>query len=193
MQGDDSGLRAFSSPSVQNAWKRLLSDRESLVWRHVATARGLLSDAVPELGDAIHRDLDPRLTPTEWRRAAASLAARIALHPSSALSQARSVLAGEVLQKDPGVSGAMVFGLPRAAEVEPEAAEELLVQLVERGGLDAAAALVDVRRERLREGYGAAASALAREHIRRMLARGKLRDDGQVALLEALDTELAPE
>ena len=41
-QGDAGSLRAFQEPAVQAAWQLLLADRESLVWRHVAVARGLL-------------------------------------------------------------------------------------------------------------------------------------------------------
>jgi hypothetical protein len=78
-QGDSGSLRAFQEPAVRSAWKLLLSDRESLVWRHVAIARGLLSKADGELADEIKHHLDPSLTPTEWRRAAVSLTASIAL------------------------------------------------------------------------------------------------------------------
>ena len=68
--GDDHSLRVFKSDAVAQAWERLLADRESLVWRHVAVARGLLAPWVPALARAVEDALAPTLSPTEWRRAA---------------------------------------------------------------------------------------------------------------------------
>jgi len=192
-QGDDSGVRVFSTASVKAAWNRLLADRESLVWRHVATARGLLREAVPSFADEIERDLDPQLTPTEWRRAAASLAASIAVTPEAALNRARAFFVSDVPKADRGVAGAMILGLPRAAEVEPEAVDELLESLVRIGGIDAIEALVELRRERLGPTVGAWASELARAQLREAIASAGARDDGLLALMEALHAELAPE
>jgi hypothetical protein len=56
-EGDDSGVRIFDTPDIRDAWSRLLADRESLVWRHVASARGLLSVARPDLAEEIERHL----------------------------------------------------------------------------------------------------------------------------------------
>ena len=50
------------------AARKSRQDRESLVWRHVAVARGVLSRSIPEFHDEIESNLDPKLTPTEWRR-----------------------------------------------------------------------------------------------------------------------------
>lgn len=191
-QGDDGGLRVFEEPTVQQAWGRLLEDRESLVWRHVATARGLLSKAIPAFGDQIQRDLALDLTPTEWRRASASLAASIALEPWAALARARAVLESEILKRDPGVSGALIYGLPRAAEAEPETAESLLEEIVRGGGIDAFEALVELRRERVGADFGAWACQFARAQIRDRLAKGGFDDVGKQALMEALEVELAP-
>ncbi|MFW5924666.1 MAG: serine/threonine-protein kinase [Myxococcota bacterium] len=190
---DDSGARVFATEQVRAAWDRLLADRESLVWRHVATARGLLAATVPELGNAIELHTDPHLTPTEWRRAAASLAAYIAIDPDRALQRCQQFLASDVTRRDPGVPGAMLFGLPRAAEAQPTQATALLDRLVRVGGLDAAEALVDLRRERLGDDFGHAAAKAAREGLRRELAAGGIDDDGRVALMEAVCDELAEE
>ncbi len=189
-QGDDSGLRAFQTESVQNAWNRLLADRESLVWRHVATARGLLSDAVPEHADEIHRHLETGMTPTEWRRAAASIAARIAIDPEDASETVTHFLESHVVERDAGVCGALVLGLTRAAEAEPAAVEEILPALVRKGGLDAIEALVDLRRERLGANVGGWASELGRAELRERLEAGS-DDDGERALVAALHDELA--
>jgi len=189
-QGDDSGLRAFETESVQAAWNRLLGDRESLVWRHVATARGLLSDAVPEHAEEIHRHLETGMTPTEWRRASASIAARIAIAPDDAVDAVTRFLDGNVVKQDRGVCGALILGLARAAEAEPEVVEEILPALIRKGGLDATEALVDLRRERLGGEVGAWASELARAQLREMIEKGS-NDDGEQALVESLHEELA--
>jgi hypothetical protein len=190
-QGDAGSLRAFQEPAVQAAWKLLLSDRESLVWRHVAVARGLLSRADPELREEINQNLDPKLTPTEWRRAAVSLAATIALDPVAGLRRCRALLSDETLRADAGLPGTMIFGLARAAEAEPEAAEELLNQIVRVGGLEGAEALVELRRERVGD-FSSWAAQYARAKLENWLATHKILDDGRVALCEALIDELAP-
>lgn len=190
-QGDDSGVRVFSMESVRAAWQRLLANRESLVWRHVASARGLLSEAVLDLGAEIENELDPKLTPTEWRRGAASLAARIAVAPQAARARAHALLESDVFRQDGGIAAAMIMGLPRVIDAEPDVAEELLTILVKKGGLDAAEALVDLRRERVGGDVGTWASELARAELREVLARGS-DDDGRIALIEALHADLAP-
>jgi eukaryotic-like serine/threonine-protein kinase len=192
-QGDDTGVRIFETPAVRTAWDALLADRESLVWRHVATARGLLAGSVPELGDALDRDVDPGLTPTEWRRAAASLAAHIAIEPEAAVDRCRRLLASEVRRRDPGVAGAMALGLPRAVEAQPEAAEEILSAIVRVGELDCAEALVSLLRERVREGYGQAAVETSRARLRRERDATPAHDEGRLALIEVLLSELSPE
>ncbi len=194
-QGDDAGVRVFEGEQVTIAWSRLLSDREPLVWRHVAVARGLLSEAVPRLAEQIGRELRSAYSPTEWRRAAASLAARIAVAPRDALAQARALLEGEVPRRDPGVGAAMILGLARAAEVEPAAADELLELCVRGAGapvIDVAEALVELRRERVSEVVGEWATERARAQLRDLLDQPGV-DDGRVALARALYDELAPE
>ena len=191
--GDDTGVRIFGTSTVRAAWNRLLADRESLVWRHVAVARGLLSAAVPSFGSEVHRHLAPSLTPTEWRRAAASLSGAIAIHPDGALRQGRALLEGPLMRLDRGVAGAMVFGLPRAAESEPEAAEELLETLIRVGSVAAAESLVDLMRERIGGDFGLWAAKLARTHLREAAEAVRGQDDGKTALVEALEAELRPE
>jgi len=58
-----------------------------------------------------------------------------------ALARCLEILASEITAKDPGVASVMIFGLSRAVEEEPEAAEELLTKLVLVGGIDAIEAL----------------------------------------------------
>ncbi len=190
-QGDDGVLAVFERSSVKAAWERLLGDRESLVWRHVATARGLLSEHGKDFAEQIAAGLSVELTPTEWRRAAASLAASIAVTPERSLSRALWVLDSPLQKKDPGLAGAMLLGLPRAAEVEPQAAEELCTALVKVGGIDAAEALLELRHERVGGDFGAWACQMARAQLREQgLAQSE--DDGLGALAEALDQDLRP-
>ncbi len=183
--GDDVGLRALETASVQAAWQRLLKDRESLVWRHVATARGLLAAAIPSVADEIEALLAPTLTPTEWRRGAASLAASIAVMPERALRSAELVLGGEVAKRDPGVGAAMIMGLARAVEAEPESAERLLAPCLRVGGTEAAEAFLELCDEGLGDGFGQEAIAFVRAAIAQQLANAQA-DDGAAALLEWL-------
>jgi hypothetical protein len=109
----------------------LLADREPLVWRHAAVARGLLSRVAPALESEIETGLDEGLSPTEWRRAAVSLVATLVRDPEQTLRACRRVVEGPVGKKDPGIAATMVLGLPRVIEAEPDAAEELLAFLAE--------------------------------------------------------------
>ena len=190
-QGDESVLMVFEQPNVHAAWGRLLAEREPLVWRHVATARGLLSEAAASFADDLGADLDPNLTPTEWRRGAASLAASIAVNPKRALLRCRELLKSDIQQRDRGVASAMILGVPRAAEVEPEAAEELCSALVKVGGIAAAEALLSLRHERVGGEFGAWACQMARAQLRESDA-GRDDDDGKAAQLAALDQDLRP-
>jgi len=145
--GDDHSLRVFAGDGIAAAWQRLLADRESLVWRHVAVARGLLAPWSPPLAKAIEQALSPSLTPTEWRRAAASLAAMVAVAPARALEAAQAALSQGLLDRDPGAAAAFIWGLPRAAEMEPDAAEQLLERVLERAAPDIGEAVLDLRAE----------------------------------------------
>ena len=186
--GDESVLSIFERPSVAQAWRRLLKDREPLVWHHIAAARGLLSAIVPRLDAEVGEALSSELTPTEWRRAAASLAASIAVNPERATRLCTELLEGELMGRDPGIASAMILGLARAAEAEPDAAEELLTTLVQQGGLDALEALVELREEQLGGDFGDWAARLAIARLTDL--RGQSNDDGQEALVSALDGEL---
>jgi hypothetical protein len=189
-EGDDTGVRVFCTESVREAWDRLLADRETLVWRHVASARGLLAASMPIFREEMQRHLDPEFTITEWRRAAASLASSIAVEPEEGLRACRELLDSVVFQQDHGVAAAMIAGLPRAAESHPIAVESLLEQLMRVGGLDTAEALVELRRERIRPGFAEEAAKKAEAHLRKAIAQGGSEDVGRTALMKALAGEL---
>jgi hypothetical protein len=184
-QGDDHSLRVFSGDAVSAAWQRLLSDRESLVWRHAAVARGILAPWSPGLAKAIDDALSPSLTPTEWRRAAASLAAMVAVAPEKALQASQQALSHGLLDRDPGAAAAFVWGLPRAAETEPEAASQLLERVLEKATPDIGEAVLDLRAE---VGDSPMAEKACARAIALLSAQGKgATDDGTAALaLEAI-------
>jgi len=190
-EGDDTGVRVFCTEGVREAWDRLLADRETLVWRHVASARGLLASSMPIFREEMQRHLDPEFTVTEWRRAAASLAASIAVEPEEGLRACRELLDSVVFQQDHGIAAAMIAGLPRAAESHPVAVESLLEQLMRVGGLDTAEALVELRRERIRPGFAEEAAKKAEAHLRKAIAQGGSEDVGRTALMKALAAELS--
>ena len=189
-EGDDTGIRVFCTAPLREAWDRLLSDRETLVWRHVASARGLLAPSMPVFRDEMKRHLDPDYGVTEWRRAAASLGASIAMEPEEGLSACRELLQSMVFEQDHGIAAAMIAGLPRAAESHPAEVEALLDQLIRVGGLDTAEALVELRAERIRPGFAEDAAKKAEAHLRKAVAQGSNEDIGRTALMRALADEL---
>ena len=190
-EGDDSGIRVFCAQSVRESWDRLLADRESLVWRHVASARGLLAASMPVFRDEISRHLDPDFSVTEWRRAAASLAASIAVESREGLLACRALLQSVTFEQDHGIAAAMIVGLVRAAESHPDVAETLLEQLARVGGLETAEALVALRRERVQSDFGKEAAKRTEAHLRKAVAQSPMEDPGRVALMEALAGELS--
>lgn len=139
--GDMHWVEWLTSDLVKPSLERLLADREPLVWRHAATARGMLAAADPTLREEIDLLLDPSLGPTEWRRAAVSLVACITHDQETALSQCRSLLRSDLVQAHPSLALTLFWGLPPVIENDPEAAEELLFELVQCDHPDVAATL----------------------------------------------------
>lgn len=195
-RGDDGGLKVFESPGVRSALESLLNEREGLVWRHVAVARGLLAAAVPHLRSQVLRDLNPDLTPTEWRRAGVSLAASVAVNRRDAFKLCQEVLAGPLPQKDRGLTATMIWGITRAAEAEPELADELLTSLVAVSGVQGCANLVDLFREwDGDDDFGQSARNKAclilQEAQDKALEKEKV-DDGEIAHIEGVLDALSP-
>jgi hypothetical protein len=210
-QGDQSGLRMlrhvpslaaqrrhfdlFSDP-IGGAWHRLLSDRESLVWRHVAIARGLLAAVMPEIDEEVRDLLDPSLSPTEWRRGATSLVASIATDPERGVRRVIELVRGPLLLRDPGIATAMVWGMSAAAESEPEAAEEALDALVAASPISVAESLVELRADLTPPGkgggFGARAAAVCADALSASLSSAQA-DEGLAALARVILTELNEE
>jgi hypothetical protein len=179
--GDPHGIRAFQSDTVAPAWERLLSDRESLVWRHVAVARGLLAPWMSTLADDMEKALSPSLSPTEWRRVATSITANVAVAPAAALSLAQRALALSLLDRDPGLCSAFIWGLPRAAETEREAAQEVLDCILDRASPEVGEAIVELRAE---FGESPLAERAARRGLELLSRRKRMTgDDGAEGLM----------
>ncbi|MGH7330156.1 MAG: serine/threonine protein kinase, partial [Polyangiaceae bacterium] len=189
-QGDDHPMRAFKSEAVRESWIRLLDDRESLVWRHVAVARGLIAPWMPEAKGEISGALGAALTPTEWRRGATSIAAMIAVSPDAALKLAETGIAGGVIKRDPGVAAAFIWGLARAAEAESEAASKLLDQVVKAAPIDSAEALAELVFELEKAPFVDRAARNVLGEIRKTERSG---DDGKEALMREIASDLARE
>jgi hypothetical protein len=186
--GDEHGLRVFRSEAVSQAWQRLLADRESLVWRHVATARGLLAPWDPAMAKAMTDALSPELTPTEWRRAATSVAAHVAVAPEAALALARRALKGGLLERDRGACSAFVWGLARAAEADRDAAGELLDLVMHEAQAEVSEAVVELRAELGESPVVEAAASAALGLLGKRPSGG---DDGADALLQEVARDLA--
>ena len=187
--GDASGASVFERARVREVWDRLLADRESLVWRHVAAARGLLARAIPRFAGEIEEGLSPAMSTTEWRRSVASLAAAVAIDPASA-GRLREILRGALIRRDAGVARALVVGLASAFVVEPETADAIAAEAVEVAGLEAVEGVAELCRD---AGElvppGGNAIAVARLRVARELAASD--SPARRALYAAVEAELA--
>jgi eukaryotic-like serine/threonine-protein kinase len=195
-QGDDQALRLFRGLASQvgrtaeglgAAWQSLLADRETLVWRHVAFARGILAGVLPEFAEQVEQNLALELSPTEWRRAATSLVASIAAEPDAGLKRALELLRSPLLEKDPGIAMAMLWGLVPAAYAEPEASEELLDAIVTVTPIAVSEGLVELRLEN--PGFGARAAKECAQALTMSLGTPEA-DDGLAALARAILRDL---
>ncbi|AKT40186.1 serine/threonine-protein kinase [Chondromyces crocatus] len=208
-QGDDLPLRLFrnvgerkrrsaeaNADSLALAWRTLLEDRETVVWRHIASARGLLAGVLSDIGDDVRDMLAPDLSPAEWRRGAVSVVANIAVEGERGLKRAMELLEGSLPSKDSGLPNAMLWGLYTAADAEPEAAEELLDAIVATSPINCAEGVAGLRRHfgsanASRAGtFGARAAAQCADALV-AVAMSAESDDGLVALARAIQSELS--
>lgn len=146
-QGDLHAARVLSSDGLRAPWQRLLQDREPLVWRHVAVARGLLASFQPEGLEALDAAMSPNGNITEWRRAATSVVALVAVRAEEGARLVRAALRRGILEWDPGAAQAFVWGIARAGEVEPDLALELLHEIIRLGTREIGEALSELRLE----------------------------------------------
>jgi hypothetical protein len=191
--GDTHSLRVFVGDTVRAAYNRLLADRESLVWRYVAVARGLCAGWIPELKQQIQESLKEGLSPTEWRRAAASLAAFGAVKPDDALKITTAVVKrGLFTWEDPPSAAAFIWGIPRTIEAEPEVAAKMLDLVLPIASPEVAEAVAELPYE-----YGPSkvvdrALRQAYELVKTTGDKPKGEDDGADALAREIARDLEP-
>jgi hypothetical protein len=161
-QGDPLPRELLAGDIARPARRRLLADREPLVWRHAAISRGLLATVDQTLREQIDLALDAGLSPTEWRRAAVSLVATMSGDPKGGLKACQRLLKSEVLRKDPGVAATMIWGLAPVIETEPDAAEALLDVLAASRRPDVAEAVATLFVELGASTFGARAAEMLR-------------------------------
>ncbi len=186
-RGDPGPLSRFNDPTVQAAYKTLLADREPLVWRHAAVARGLLSAVEPRLREEIDLELDVSLSPTEWRRAVVSLVACLVQDRDTAMQQCKSLLRSELFERHPPILSTLLWGLGPVIEAEPELARELLDFLSWVDRTDVAQDLAALLRDVHNPSVGRAAAQRMKNTISERL--GQADSDSRI-LLETITREL---
>ncbi|HEY3595853.1 MAG TPA: hypothetical protein VGL13_18340, partial [Polyangiaceae bacterium] len=192
-QGEDDASRVFRAEALARAYRELLWDREPLVWKHVAIARGLLAATMPDLEREIEAHLSPSLTPTEWRRAATSLGASVSAEPASAARRIRDWLKSGVLERDPDVAGCILWGLAHAAMLEQEAAEAIVLTICEMEGASIAESFELASRDQPAWCHGRAAEIL-RSRLRKSASATATSAEGQcwAVLARELLADLEP-
>ena len=112
------------------------------------------------------------------------------------MSRCQELLHSDLPTRDRGLGSALIFGLGRAAAIEPEATEALLPQLLESGELESIEAFADLLGEHPGWRLAGRATAIALEKLRTAPSAAasdpRSNDDGWVALRRALDAELSP-
>lgn len=190
--GDRSALRLVGPDGLlESVWARLLGDREPLVWRHLAVAHGLLLPFYESGCVSLEEELSPKLSPTEWRRAAAAIGGVAVSKPDLAVRLATRAFREGLITRDPGAVIPFVLGLARAVESEPEAAEELFSLALAGPAEDLAEATIGLRRE-----VGAAPLFDRKAPLvfdRLSAAARPMMDDGAVALRSELIGALTPD
>ena len=161
-EGDPQPRELLRSAPVAALHERLLADREPLVWRHAAVARGLSAAVDSRAREKIELALDPALNPGVWRRAAVSLVTLLVHDPRTGLKQCRGLLQSDIARRDPGIAATMIWGLPRVIEAEPDAAEELLDWLSASRRPDVAEATSSLLREVVNPDFGRRAATTMR-------------------------------
>jgi hypothetical protein len=179
--GDPYPAELLLSAAVRPSFERLLGDREPLVWRHAATARGLLSAVDSHIREEIDLLLDPALSPTEWRRAVVSLVACLTYDQAMTRRQCKSLIGGELARRHPGILETFVWGLAPVVEAEPEVAEELLLDLAQTGRSEIAESMMELLREVHTPGFGTAAATML---ARKVEATSGIYDAHLLSLLE---------
>jgi len=189
-QGDAYPKDLLLAEPVRGIFQALLADREPLVWRHAAVARGLLSAVDGGLREEIDSALDPNLSPTEWRRAAVSLVGTLPSDPDGASRACKRLIEGPIAQHDPGIIATLVMGLPRAIEAEPDAAEAVLDAIAATRRPDVAEAVATLLSDLSSQTFGEnAAKTLRKTLASRAQAQGSVLRGVAERTIRILDRE----
>jgi eukaryotic-like serine/threonine-protein kinase len=186
--GDRGGTRVLARPGARAALARLLGDREALVWRFAAIARGLLAHVDSALADDIDRELRPGASNTELRHAAASAAA--ALERGGAARRWQNVLVARA-GHEPGVARGAILGLAGLALVAPSDADDFACELVALSPLEGCESLAELRHEEQADLLPRATTRALEWTAASLRDRPASGDDTQWALLEALHGDLS--
>jgi len=189
-QGDPYPKDLLLAEPVRGIFQALLADREPLVWRHAAVARGLLSAVDGGLREEIDSALDPNLSPTEWRRAAVSLVGTLPSDPDGAARACKRLIEGPIAKADPGIIATLVMGLPRAIEAEPDAAEAVLDAIAATRRPDVAEAVATLLSDLTSQTFGEnAAKTLRKTLASRAQAQGSVLRGVAERTIRILDRE----
>jgi hypothetical protein len=182
--GDRSSLRLVGPDGHLGAvWSRLLADREPLVWRHVALARGLTHPATTAGIKELAQQFSKSLTPTEWRRAAVMLGGFALVDGSVALDLTTRVLEEGLFDRDSGAASGFIWSLARVAVQDPELARELFDLAEPRNPVDVAEGVLALSREL---GASAFLDYARNTAVARVSVTVREDDDGGRALLREL-------
>lgn len=192
IENDVDALKVLALPDFEQAFQRLFADRESLVYRHAAIARGHLSAARPALAERIREELDISRGITEWRRAAVALAASLSVRPTEALEEADRLLRSELPGHDPGIAEAFLLGLSRAVDIAPRAVEEILPLAISRGTIYTGEILATLAQEVADPAPLLPSIRAFAERVETSLAETEFEDDGELARYRSMLLELDP-
>ncbi|HSC89589.1 MAG TPA: protein kinase [Polyangiaceae bacterium] len=177
--GDPQPRNLLLEVDCQIALERLLRDREPLVWRHAAVARGLLAAIHAETRERIEQALDPTLGITEWRRGGVSLVASSLLGDEEALRSVHSIISGPIGERDPGILATLVLGLPRVVELEPDHAEAILARLAATRRADVAIAAAELLSQLKDDSFAAPSRAVLRDALSEATRKQSLTERAQ--------------
>ncbi len=163
--GDPQPRNSLLAAELQVAFKRLLWDREPLVWQPAAVARGLLAAIEPTMREKVEQALDPALTATEWRRGGVSLVASVVLGDEEAFLSVLSVLESAIAKEDRGLTASMVAGLPRLIEMEPNKAEDIADRMALTKRPDVAIAMAALYARTRDKDFAVAARVILRDAL----------------------------
>jgi|SRR6478735_778950 len=179
--GDPQPLSLLLSRDLRTPLIRLVFDREPLVWRHAAVARGLLAAVSRETRQEVEQALGPERSITDWRRGLVSLVAAMVLGDQEVHSSVHAVLGGPLAKRDPGLSAVVPLGLGRVIETELDRAENVLDRVCAAPNLGVALAVADLCEQVKRDDFASNARGILH---RTLLAEGGTQSPVERALSE---------